>query len=249
MIDPDRPGNVPRPHEALLPRPAPAFVIPCLARGGSLREPQKAAILTGGRYAGLDHERAALPRPSSPRVFNGVPWPMPAMVISLDHLAPAGVAPHLAHVSVDGFGPGEPGSTLCTPCPGREWNPHWTAPPWCRPTPARSKCGARVHCGATPPSGPAAAPPWTVRHGRACGRRPAGSSRHAMRKAGDDRAAGEHLRIGRQHRGRHGAPGGQAGDEDTPAIETMRCHHRVDHLRMESASPRSAPDVFRHETS
>ena len=36
----------------------------------------------------------------------------------------------------------------------------------------------------------------------------------AVRQAGDDRAAGEHLRIRRQHRRRHRAAGGQTGDED-----------------------------------
>ena len=38
----------------------------------------------------------------------------------------------------------------------------------------------------------------------------------AERQAGDDGAAGEHVRIGREHHRRHGAAGGKPGHEDAP---------------------------------
>ena len=57
---------------------------------------------------------------------------------------------------------------------------------------------------------------------------------HALRRpvgeAGNDRAAREDLRIGRQHHGRHGAAGGKAGDEDAAAVEPRVGHGTLDHL-------------------
>ena len=52
---------------------------------------------------------------------------------------------------------------------------------------------------------------------------------HAVRQPGDHRAAGEHIRIGRQHHRAHRAAGGQAGDEDLLAVDAMGANHLLDH--------------------
>jgi hypothetical protein len=71
-------------------------------------------------------------------------------------------------------------------------------------------------------------------------RRPAAALEHAVEgllhgvrgavgQAGDDRAAGEDLGIGREHDRGHGAAGGQPGDEDAAAVDRMRGDHALDH--------------------
>jgi hypothetical protein len=69
----------------------------------------------------------------------------------------------------------------------------------------------------------------------------------AIGKPGDDRAAGKHLRIGCQHRRRHGAAGGKTGDEDPLAVETMRADSRLDHLADRQCLAAVAADIAWHK--
>ena len=54
--------------------------------------------------------------------------------------------------------------------------------------------------------------------------------RATVGQAGDDRAAGEDVRIGRQHHRRHCAAGGQAGYKNARGIQGLGADKLIDHL-------------------
>ena len=67
----------------------------------------------------------------------------------------------------------------------------------------------------------------------------------AVGQAGDDGAAGEDFRIGRQHGRGHGAAGGKSGDEDAAAVDTEIVRRPFDHLPDRVCLAAVAPSVLR----
>ena len=71
--------------------------------------------------------------------------------------------------------------------------------------------------------------------------------RDAVRQARDHRAAGEDVRISREHRRRHRAARRQTGDEDPRTVDVMAARHVLDHLPDRADLAAVAADVVRRE--
>ena len=69
----------------------------------------------------------------------------------------------------------------------------------------------------------------------------------SIRKASDDRAPGEYIRVGSEHHRCHGPTRGEPGDKDALAVNSVSDDERLDHLADRESLAGIAPDVMWHE--